>query len=55
LPGLENDTINPIAEIATLDTSDGETLANLGTGFTYINVDLNRGSAGDYIIRLPEK
>lgn len=50
LPGLENDpSITPVAEIRTLDTSDGETLANLGEGFTYINVDLNRGSGGDLI------
>lgn len=49
LPGLENDTITPIAEIATLDTSDGETLANLGTGFVKINVDVNKGAGGDLI------
>jgi hypothetical protein len=49
LPGLENDAITPIAEVATLDTSDGETLANLGPGFTYENVDLNKGSGGDFI------
>lgn len=49
LMGLENDTITPVAEIRTLDTSDGETLANLGEGFTYIDVDLNRGSGGDFI------
>jgi len=49
LPGLENDTITPIAEIATLDTSDGETLANLGPGFTRINFDVNKGADGDYI------
>jgi hypothetical protein len=49
LPGLENDTITPIAEIATLDTSDGETLANLGAAFTTINVDVNKGAGGDFI------
>ena len=49
LPGLENDTITPIAEIATLDTSDGETLANLGAGFVKINVDVNKGAGGDLI------
>lgn len=49
LPGLENDTITPIAEIATLDTSDGETLTNLGAGFVRINVDVNKGAGGDLI------
>ncbi len=49
LPGLENDTITPIAEVATLDTSDGETLANLGPGFTRINFDVNKGAGGDFI------
>ena len=49
LPGLENDTITPIAEIATLDTSDGELLSNLGAGFKTIDVDVNKGAGGDYI------
>mgnify|MGYP001766448730 CR=1 FL=1 len=49
LPGLENDVITPVAAVRTLDTTDGETLANLGSGYTYINVDLNRGSGGDLI------
>jgi hypothetical protein len=50
LPGPENDTINPIAEFATINTSDGESLENLPEGFEEINHDLNRGIAGsDYI------
>lgn len=49
LPGLENDAITPIAEIGLVDTSDGETLAQLGTGFSMINIDLNKGAGGDYI------
>lgn len=49
LPGLENDTITPIAEIATLDTSDGEILSNLGAGFHPISVDVNKGAGGDLI------
>ncbi len=46
LPGLENDTINPIAEVATINTSDGERLENLPAGFEVINHDLNRGVSG---------
>jgi len=49
LPGLENDTIVPLAEVATIDTSDGESLANLPEGFVMINHDLNHGAGGDYI------
>jgi hypothetical protein len=49
LPGLENDTITPIAEIGLYDTSDHETLAELGAGFQSINVDLNMGAGGDFI------
>jgi hypothetical protein len=49
LPGLENDAITPVAEIGTVDTSDGEHLSDLGSGFTMINVDLNKGSGGDLI------
>lgn len=49
LPGLQNDTITPIAALGTVDTSDGEKLSDLGTGFEMINVDLNRGADGDYI------
>lgn len=49
LPGLENDAITPIAALGTVDTSDGEKLSNLGTGFQMINVDLNKGSGGDLI------
>jgi MAC/Perforin domain len=49
LPGMENDTIVPLAEIATIDESDGETLAKLPDGFVKINHDLNHGAGGDYI------
>ncbi|MCU0460204.1 MAG: MAC/perforin domain-containing protein [Bacteroidales bacterium] len=49
LPGLENDTITPVSAVGTVDTSDGEKLSDLGTGFTMINVDLNKGSGGDLI------
>ena len=49
LPGMENDTIVPLAEVASIDTSDGESLAQLPEGFVYINHDLNRGAGGDYI------
>lgn len=47
LPGMENDTITPIAEIATLNTSDGEILPTLGAGFKTIDVDVNRGAGGE--------
>ncbi|MDZ7634881.1 MAG: MAC/perforin domain-containing protein [Bacteroidales bacterium] len=49
LPGLENDNITPLAAIGTVDTSDGENLSDLGTGFVMINVDLNKGAGGDLI------
>ncbi|MDT8401316.1 MAG: MAC/perforin domain-containing protein [Bacteroidales bacterium] len=49
LSGLENDTITPIAEVATINTSDGESLQNLPAGFQMINWDLNRGVGGDLI------
>lgn len=49
LPGMENDTIVPLAEVATIDESDGETLAKLPDGFVKINHDLNHGAGGDYI------
>ena len=50
LPGMENDTtFTPIAKVATLDTSDGETLANLGAGFVVDGYDLNKGAGGDLI------
>lgn len=49
LPGMENDTIMPIAEIATNGTSDGEIVSNLGAGFDTINVDVNKGAAGDFL------
>ena len=49
LPGLENDTITPIAEVATINTSDGESLSNLPAGFVMINHDLNRTVGGDFI------
>jgi len=49
LPGIENDTITPIAEVATIDESDGERLSNLPDGFVKIAHDLNRGAGGDYI------
>ncbi len=44
---MENDTITPIAEIATLNTSDGEILSTLGAGFKTIDVDVNRGAGGE--------
>ncbi len=50
LPGLENDVITPVAAIGTVNTTDGEKLTDLGTGFVNINVDLNRGAGGDYIL-----
>ena len=46
LAGLENDTIVPIAEVATRDVTDGETLPS---GFVEIPVDLNKGVGGDVI------
>ncbi len=49
LLGMENDTITPIAEVATIDESDGESLAALPAGFEKINHDLNRGAGGDFI------
>jgi hypothetical protein len=47
--GMENDSIVPLAEIATIDTSDGESLDALPDGFVMINQDLNEGAGGDYI------
>lgn len=49
LLGMENDTITPIAEVATIDTSDGESLSSLPSGFVMINHDLNHGVGGDFI------
>ncbi|HER08951.1 MAG TPA: hypothetical protein ENO20_08590 [Bacteroides sp.] len=49
LAGLENDTITPVAEVATINTSDGESLQNMPDGFEMINHDLNRGVGGDFI------
>lgn len=49
LLGMENDTITPLAEVATIDTSDGESLGALPAGFEYINHDLNHGAGGDFI------
>jgi len=49
LPGIENDTIVPLAEVATINTSDGESLAKLPEGFEYINHNLNHNTFGDYI------
>jgi hypothetical protein len=49
LPGFENDTITPIAEVATIDESDGERLQDLPDGFVKINHDLNRTVGGDFI------
>jgi len=50
LPGLENDTIEPVVAIGTFDTTDGEKITDLGAGFEQIDVDLNRGAGGDYIL-----
>ncbi len=49
LPGLENDTITPVAAIGTVDRSDGENVSDLGAGFIEIPVDLNRYAGGDLI------
>ena len=49
LLGMENDTITPIAEVSTVNTSDGESLANFLEGFERIDHDLNRGAGGDDI------
>ncbi|MCD4710306.1 MAG: hypothetical protein K8R52_05625 [Bacteroidales bacterium] len=49
LPGIENDTIVPLAEVATINTSDGESLAKLPEGFEYINHNLNNFTIGDCI------
>lgn len=49
LPGIENDTITPLAEVATIDISRGESLANLPSGFEIINHDLNRDAGGHTI------
>jgi len=49
LPGMENDTITPIAEVCTINTSNGETLEDLPAGFQMIHHDLNRGAGGDFI------
>jgi hypothetical protein len=50
LPGLENDNnIIPIAEIGTVNETDDETLAGLGSGFIKISTDLNKGAGGDRI------
>lgn len=47
--GMENDTIVPLAEVATIDTSDGESLDALPDGFVMIDHDLNHGAGGDFI------
>lgn len=49
LPGMENDTIIPIAEVAIINTNWGESLSKLPEGFEMINHDLNRGAGGDDI------
>lgn len=49
LPGMENDTIVPLAEVATINTFDGESLSKLPEGFEYINYNLNYFTIGDYI------
>jgi hypothetical protein len=49
LTGMENDTITPLAEVATINTSDHESLSNLPEGFAMINYDLNKGAGGDLI------
>jgi len=49
LAGMENDTITPIAEVATINSYDEESLSNLPAGFVMINKDLNRDAGGDYI------
>jgi len=41
LPGMENDTINPIAEICTINETDGEELGDLPAGFVKIEDNLN--------------
>lgn len=47
----ENDpTFTPIAEVCTIDESDGESLGALpGTGWVKLPEDLNRNASGDYI------
>lgn len=47
--GMENDSITPLAEVATIDVSDGESLNALPAGFEMIDHDLNRGAGGDFI------
>ena len=41
LPGMENDTMAPIAEICTLNETDGEVLEDLPEGFVKIENSLN--------------
>ncbi|MEN8224025.1 MAG: MAC/perforin domain-containing protein [Bacteroidota bacterium] len=51
LLGYENDeTFEPIAEICTIDETDGETLGALpGEGWVKLPEDLNKGAGGDLI------
>ena len=42
LPGMENDTMPPIAEICTINETDGEELADLPIGFVKIEDNLNQ-------------
>lgn len=49
LPGMENDTITPIAEVAIINYDWGESLETLPEGFEMIDHDLNRSAGGDAI------
>jgi len=46
----DDQTFTPIAEICTIDASDGESINNLpGTGWVQLPEDLNKGAGGDLI------